>query len=84
MGSPLAYLIAPPMEALIGLDAALKASHVQLAKFFGPPSETNYAGAYLTGLLPDVQAAAAAFTDAVVSVIRTPLAGLVRPDRERR
>lgn len=84
VGSPMAYLIAPPTEALIGLDAALKAANVTLRKFFGPPTETNFAGAYLSGSVADVHAAAQAFTEAVVSVIRAPLAGLIRPERERR
>jgi ethanolamine utilization protein EutL len=83
-GEPLAYLIAPPVEAMLGLDAALKAANVKLAKFFGPPTETNYAGAYLTGSLADVQAAAAAFSDAVATVVRAPMSGLIRPERERR
>ena len=29
-GSPIAYLIAPPLEATVGLDAALKAASVEL------------------------------------------------------
>ncbi|MBL8919831.1 MAG: ethanolamine utilization microcompartment protein EutL [Myxococcaceae bacterium] len=84
VGSPLAYLIAPPTEAMIGLDAALKSANVRLLKFFGPPTETNFAGGYLGGSVADVHAAARAFSDAVVSVIRAPMAGLVRPERERR
>jgi ethanolamine utilization protein EutL len=84
VGSPLAYLIAPPTEAMIGLDAALKSANVKLLKFFGPPTETNFAGGYLGGSVADVHAAARAFSDAVVSVIRAPMAGLVRPERERR
>lgn len=84
VGAPLAYLIAPPIEAMVGLDAALKAARVTMQKFFGPPTETNFAGAYLTGELPEVEAAARAFTEAVASVSRNPLLGLVRPERERR
>ncbi|MCA2978688.1 MAG: ethanolamine utilization microcompartment protein EutL [Myxococcaceae bacterium] len=84
VGSPLAYLIAPPTEALIGLDAALKSADVRLARFFGPPTETNFAGGYLTGSVADVHAAARAFSEGVESVVRAPLAGLVRPERERR
>ncbi len=84
VGAPLAYLIAPPTEAMIGLDAALKSANVTMKKFFGPPTETNFAGGYLTGSVADVHAAARAFEDAVVSVIRSPMAGLVRPERERR
>ncbi len=84
VGAPLAYLIAPPTEALVGLDAALKAADVTLQKFFGPPTETNFAGGYLTGALADVEAAAQAFTEAVEAVVTAPLAGLTRPERERR
>ncbi len=84
VGEPLAYLIAPPTEAIVGLDAALKASNVTLQKFFGPPTETNFAGAYLTGALADVEEAARAFTAAIEEVVASPLGGLVRPERERR
>lgn len=84
VGSPLAYLIAPPTEAMIGLDAALKSANVKLLTFFGPPTETNFAGGYLGGSVADVHAAAQAFSDSVVSVIRAPMSGLVRPERERR
>ena len=83
-GQPLAYLIATPTEALVGLDAALKAARVQLVKFFGPPTETNFAGGYLTGELPDVEIAAQAFTEAIHGVVTRPMAGLVRPARERK
>ena len=71
-GAPMAYLIAPPLESMIGLDAALKAAPVRLAKWFGPPSETNYGGGYLVGELPACEAAALAFAAAVVDVSRAP------------
>ena len=48
-GSSLAYLIAPPMEAIMGLDAAVKSSGAEIAVFYGPPTETNFAGGLLTG-----------------------------------
>lgn len=73
VGEPLAYLIAPPLEALIGIDAALKVGGVTLKKFFGPPTETNFAGAYLAGELPSCEAAAEAFAAAVLDVARSPL-----------
>ncbi len=72
VGAPLAYLIAPPLESIVALDAALKAASVGLARWFGPPSETNFGGAYLTGTLPDCEAAARAFAAAVVDVARHP------------
>ena len=68
VGSPLAYLIAPPLESVVGLDAACKAGRVRVAKWFGPPSETNFGGAYLAGDLPACEAAARAFAAAIVDV----------------
>jgi ethanolamine utilization protein EutL len=73
-GRPMAYLIAPPLESVIGLDAALKAAPVRLAKWFGPPSETNYGGGYLVGEQDHCEAAALAFAAAIVDVARSPLA----------
>lgn len=72
VGQPLGYFIAPPIEAMLGVDAALKAADVKLAKFFGPPTETNFAGAYITGSLDAVEAAARAFAMAVVDVAIEP------------
>lgn len=71
-GEPMAYLIAPPLESVIGVDAACKAARVRMTKWFGPPSETNYGGAYLAGAQPACEAAARAFAAAVVDVARAP------------
>ena len=71
-GAPLAYLIAPPLEAMFGLDAALKAANVRMASFFGPPSETNFGGGLLTGTQADCQAACDAFASAVMDVASRP------------
>ena len=38
VGDPMAYLVAPPMEATIGLDAALKAADVRAVRVVPPPS----------------------------------------------
>ncbi len=72
VGTPFGYFIAPPIEAVLGVDAALKAADVRMVKFFGPPTETNFAGCYVTGDLDAVEAAARAFTDAVTDVAATP------------
>ena len=71
-GAPMAYLIAPPLESMVALDAALKAAPVELKKWFGPPSETNFGGGWLAGDLPSLEAAARAFAAAVVDVARLP------------
>ena len=71
-GKPLAYLIAPPMEAIYGLDAAMKAADVKLVEFFGPPSETNFGGGLLTGTQSACYAACAAFAEAIKAVADNP------------
>lgn len=71
-GTPLAYLIAPPLEATYAIDAALKAAEVTLQVWWAPPSETNFSGALLAGSQSACRAAAAAFQDAVLDVARTP------------
>lgn len=72
-GTSMAYLIAPPVEAMIALDAALKAADVELKVFYGPPTETNFAGGLLTGDQPACKAACEAFADAVRKVARSPI-----------
>ena len=71
-GDALAYLIAPPLEAMYALDGALKASEVRLAKLYAPPSETNFGGALLTGTRSACAAACTAFAEAVRSVASRP------------
>lgn len=71
-GSSMAYLVAPPMEATIGLDAALKAADVRAVKVFTPPTETNFAASWLAGELWACEAAAVAFASAVIEVASRP------------
>jgi ethanolamine utilization protein EutL len=71
-GDAMAYLVAPPMEATVALDAALKAAAVRAMKVFLPPTETNFASAWLSGDLPACQAAAEAYAAAVIEVGRRP------------
>jgi len=72
VGTPLAYLIAPPLEASYAIDAALKAADVEMRVWFQPPSETNFAGALLSGTQSACRAACQAFQDAVLDVARDP------------
>lgn len=71
-GTAIAYLIAPPLEAVCAVDEALKAAEVQLSVFFGPPTETNFAGALLTGEQAACKAACKAFADTVVRIAEAP------------
>lgn len=72
-GTAMAYLIAPPLEAMVGLDAAIKAAQVELKVFYGPPSETNFAGGLLTGDQAACKAACEAFAEAVNKIADQPL-----------
>ena len=71
-GTAMAYLIAPPLEAMVGLDAALKAADVTLRVFYGPPSETNFAGGLLTGEQAACRAACQAFAETVCGIAADP------------
>ena len=71
-GSAIAYLIAPPLESMYAMDAALKSADVNLCKLYAPPSETNFGGGLLTGTQAACQAACAAFADAVAEVAQNP------------
>ena len=71
-GSALAYLIAPPLEGMYALDAALKAAEVRLCKLYRPPSETNFGGGLLAGTQSACEAACAAFAEAVKEVAARP------------
>lgn len=72
-GDSLAYLIAPPCEAVCGLDAAMKVAEVEMKLFYGPPSETNFAGGLLTGSQSDCEAACRAFAECVCRIAGHPI-----------
>lgn len=72
-GDSLAYLVAPPLEATYGIDAALKAAEVELVCYVPPPSETNYSAAFLRGNQAACKSACDAFTQAVLEIGRTPI-----------
>ncbi len=71
-GTPLAYLIAPPLESMYAMDAALKAADVKLCKLYAPPSETNFGGGLLSGTRSACEAACSAFRAAVAQVAQSP------------
>ncbi len=73
LGDPLAYLVAPPLEGMLALDAALKAAAVRIVNFTPPPSETNYMGVMLTGDQPACRQATIAFRDTVLEVAQNPI-----------
>ena len=73
VGSAIAYLIAPPLEAMYALDEAMKAADVTLCKLYAPPSETNFGGALLSGTQSACTAACAAFREKVKQVAQQPI-----------
>jgi ethanolamine utilization protein EutL len=73
VGAPLAYLIAPPLESMYAMDAALKAADVRLCKLYAPPTETNFGGGLLTGTQSACEAACDAFAMAVQETAAKPM-----------
>ena len=71
-GSALAYLIAPPLESMYAMDAALKAADVELQKLYVPPTQTNFGGGLLSGTQSACRIAAEAFLGAVEEVAVRP------------
>lgn len=71
-GTALAYLIAPPLESMYAMDAALKAADVKLCKLYNPPSETNFGGGLLSRSQSACEAACDAFARAVAEVATRP------------
>ena len=71
-GTALAYLIAPPLEGMYAMDAALKAADVKLCKLYASPSETNFGGGLLSGTQSACEAACTAFAEAVKEVAARP------------
>ncbi len=72
-GESLAYLIAPPLEAVYSLDVALKAAEVKLVVFYGPPTKTNFAGGLLWGSQSACKAACEAFKNSVIDIAKLPI-----------
>ncbi len=72
-GDAIGYLKATPLEALFGLDQALKAADVQVGEWIEPPTPTNMGGALVIGTEADCRAACEAFEAAVKSVYADPV-----------
>ncbi|PKO14897.1 MAG: microcompartment protein EutL [Chloroflexi bacterium HGW-Chloroflexi-10] len=71
--TPIAYLIAPPLEGALALDFALKSAAVNIVSYTPPPSETNFMGVILTGDQSACEAAAIAFQEMVLEIALHPL-----------
>jgi ethanolamine utilization protein EutL len=83
-GESMAYLMAPPVESVVAIDAALKNADVRLVKSFDPPTATNYGGGFLSGELHECQAAAHAFAEAIGRMAESPIDPLTSFVFERR
>jgi len=76
-GEAIAYLMAPPLEAMVAFDFALKNSDTRLVKFYKPSTPTNFSGGYLTGSISDCEAAAQAFNDKIKEIAEKPFSFFV-------
>lgn len=62
-GTPYAYMIGSPVEAVYALDKALKSGNVKLVKYIYPPARVNSGGGIIIGSEAACRAAREAFID---------------------
>ncbi|MGL4606483.1 MAG: ethanolamine utilization microcompartment protein EutL [Eubacteriaceae bacterium] len=72
-GSSIAYVSAPPLEGMVGVDEALTSADVEVVEFFSPPTVSNRSGAILTGTQSACETACKAFAKAVEDCVEDPL-----------
>lgn len=73
IGSSIAFLFAPALEGVVGIDEALTVADVEVVKFFGPPTNSNLSGAILTGTQSNCRTACEAFKNAIISCVEDPV-----------
>ncbi len=73
VGTPVAYLVGPPLESMVGVDEALTAADVEVVKFWGPPTVSNRGGAIVTGTQAACKTACEAFAKAVIDCVEEPV-----------
>ncbi len=62
-GTPYAYMIGSPVEAVYALDKALKSGNVKLVKYIYPPARVNSGGGIIIGSEAACRAAREAFIE---------------------
>ena len=70
-GTSIAYVSAPPLEGIIGVDEVLRTTEVKIVEFRDTLTTSNRSGAIFTGTSSDCDAACSAFAQAVINCVRT-------------
>lgn len=73
IGASLAFLFAPALEGIVGIDEALTVAAVEVVKFFGPPTNSNLSGVIVTGTLANCKTACEAFKKAIIDCVEDPV-----------
>lgn len=69
-GTAIAYVAAPPLEGIIGVDEVLRTTEVTVVEFWDTPTTTNRSGAIFTGTSSDCDAACRTFAEAVIKCVK--------------
>nr|WP_320025493.1 ethanolamine utilization microcompartment protein EutL [uncultured Acetobacterium sp.] len=69
-GTAIAYVAAPPLEGIIGVDEVLRTTEVTVVEFWDTPTTTNRSGAIFTGTSSDCDAACRTFAQAVIKSVK--------------
>lgn len=72
-GSSIAYLVAPSMYGVIGVDEALTLANVEVVKYWGDPTASNLCGAIVTGTQSQCQMAVEGFKNAIFDCAEEPI-----------
>ncbi|MBK5244388.1 MAG: ethanolamine utilization microcompartment protein EutL [Eubacteriaceae bacterium] len=73
IGSSIAFLFAPALEGIVGIDEALTVADVEVVKFFGPPTNSNLSGIIVTGTQSNCKTACEAFKKAIIDCVNDPV-----------
>ena len=73
INSSIAFLFAPALEGIVGIDEILKTSDVETVELFQPPTHSNLSGIIVTGTQANCKTACEAFKTAIINSVRKPL-----------
>lgn len=72
-GSSIAYLVAPSMYGVLGVDEALTLANVEVVKYWATPTASNLCGAIVTGTQSQCKMAVEGFKNAIFDCAEDPI-----------
>lgn len=73
VGSSIAYLVAPAILGVIGIDEAMTVANVEIVKYWGTPTPSNLCGAIVTGTQSQCMTAVEGFKNVIFDTVEDPI-----------